>query len=65
MTREEFLAQQLSGLKTRVQEKIEDVLPDFEEFHTNTDLAKIETLSWILDELNKITFRYSRRLETE
>lgn len=65
MTREEFLAQQLSGLKTRVQEKIEDVLPDFKEFHTNTDLAKIETLSWILDELNKITFRYSRRLETE
>lgn len=65
MTREEFLAQQLSGLKTRVQEKIEDVLPDFEEFHTNTDLAKIETLSWILDELNKITFRYSRRLESE
>lgn len=65
MTREEFLAQQLSGLKTRVQEKIEDVLPDFEEFHTNTDLAKIETLSWILDELNKITFRYSRRLETK
>lgn len=65
MTREEFLAQQLSGLKTRVQEKIEDVLPDFEEFHTNTDLAKIETLSWILDELNKITFRYSRRLENE
>ena len=65
MTREEFLAQQLSGLKTRVQEKIEDVLPDFEEFHTNTDLAKIETLSWILDELNKITYRYSRRLETE
>lgn len=65
MTREEFLAQQLSGLKTRVQEKIEDVLPDFEEFHTNTDLAKIETLSWILDELNKLTFRYSRRLENE
>lgn len=65
MTREEFLAQQLSGLKTRVQEKIEDVLPDFEEFHTNTDLAKIETLSWILDELNKITFRYSRRLENK
>lgn len=65
MTREEFLAQQLSGLKTRVQEKIEEVLPDFEEFHTNTDLAKIETLSWILDELNKITFRYSRRLENE
>lgn len=65
MTREEFLAQQLSGLKTRVQGKIEEVLPDFEEFHTNTDLAKIETLSWILDELNKITFRYSRRLENE
>lgn len=65
MTREEFLAQQLSGLKARVQEKIDGVLPDFEEFHTNTDLAKIETLSWILDELNKITFRYSRRLEDE
>lgn len=65
MTKEEFLAQQVSGLKTRVQEKIEEVLPDFEEFHTNTDLAKIETLSWILDELNKITYRYSRRLETE
>ena len=39
MTSEEFLAQQVSNLKDRLQHKIGDILTDFEEFHTTTDLA--------------------------
>lgn len=63
MNSEEFLASQLSGLKNTVQMKLNEVLQDFEEFHTKADLSKIEILSWILDNLDRLSFRYSRRLE--
>ena len=63
MNSEEFLASQLSGLKSTVQMKLNEVLQDFEEFHTKADLSKIEMLSWVLDNLDRLSFRYSRRLE--
>lgn len=63
MNSEEFLASQLSGLKSTVQMKLNEVLQDFEEFHTKADLSKIEILSWVLDNLDRLSFRYSRRLE--
>lgn len=63
MNSEEFLASQLSGLKSIIQMKLNEVLQDFEEFHTKADLSKIEILSWVLDNLDRLSFRYSRRLE--
>ena len=63
MNSEEFLASQLSGLKSTVQMKLNEVLQDFEEFHTKADLSKIEILSWVLDNLDRLSVRYSRRLE--
>ena len=63
MNSEEFLASQLSGLKSTVQMKLNEVLQDFEEFHTKAALSKIEILSWVLDNLDRLSFRYSRRLE--
>ena len=63
MNSEEFLASQLSGLKSTIQMKLNEVLQDFEEFHTKSDLSKIEVLSWVLDNLDRLSFRYSRRLE--
>ena len=63
MNSEEFLASQLSGLKSTVQMKLNEVLQDVEEFHTKSDLSKIEVLSWVLDNLDRLSFRYSRRLE--
>lgn len=63
MNSEEFLASQLSGLKSTIQMKLNEVLQDFEEFHTKADLSKIEMLSWVLDNLDRLSFRYSRRLE--
>lgn len=63
MNSEEFLASQLSGLKSIVQMKLNEVLQDFEEFRTKADLSKIEILSWVLDNLDRLSFRYSRRLE--
>lgn len=63
MNSEEFLASQLAGLKSTVQMKLNEVLQDFEEFHTKADLSKIEILSWVLDNLDRLSFRYSRRLE--
>lgn len=63
MNSEEFLASQLSGLKSTVQMKLNEVLQDFKEFHTKSDLSKIEVLSWVLDNLDRLSFRYSRRLE--
>lgn len=65
MNSEEFLASQLSGLKSTVQMKLNEVLQDFEEFHTKADLSKIEILSWVLDNLDRLSFRYSRRLESK
>lgn len=65
MNSEEFLASQLSGLKSTVQMKLNEVLQDFEEFHTKADLSKIEILSWVLDNLDRLSFRYSRRLENK
>ena len=53
MNSEEFLASQLSGLKSTVQMKLNEVLQDFEEFHTKADLSKIEILSWVLDNLDR------------
>ena len=63
MNSEEFLASQLAGLKSTVQMRLDEVLQDFEEFHTKADLSKIEILSWVLDNLDRLSFRYSRRLE--
>ena len=63
MNSEEFLASQLSRLKSTVQMKLNEVLQDFEEFHAKADLSKIEILSWVLDNLDRLSFRYSRRLE--
>ena len=65
MNSEEFLASQLSGLKSTVQMKLNEVLQDFEEFHTKADLSRIEILSWVLDNLDRLSFRYSRRLESK
>lgn len=65
MNSEEFLASQLAGLKSAVQRKLNEVLQDFEEFHTKADLSKIEILSWVLDNLDRLSFRYSRRLESK
>lgn len=63
MNSEEFLASQLAGLKSAVQRKLDEILQDFEEFHTKADLSRIEILSWVLDNLDRLSFRYSRRLE--
>ena len=63
MNSEEFLASQLAGLKSAVQRKLDEILQDFEEFHTKADLSRIEVLSWVLDNLDRLSFRYSRRLE--
>ena len=43
--------------------RLDEVLQDFEEFHSKSDLSKIEILSWVLDNLDRLSFRYSRRLE--
>ena len=65
MNSEEFLASQLAGLKSAVQRKLNEVLQDFEDFHTKADLSRIEILSWVLDNLDRLSFRYSRRLENK
>lgn len=65
MNSEEFLASQLAGLKSTIQMKLNEVLQDFEEFHTKADLSKLEILSWVLDNLDRLSFRYSRRLESK
>ena len=65
MNSEEFLASQLSGLKGTIQMRLDEVLQDFEEFHSKSDLSKIEILSWVLDNLDRLSFRYSRRLESK
>ena len=65
MNREEFLASQLAGLKGSLQGTIDEILQDFEEFHSKSDLSKIEVLSWVLDNLDRLSFRYSRRLESK
>lgn len=65
MNSEEFLASQLAGLKSAVQRKLDEILQDFEEFHTKADLSRIEVLSWVLDNLDRLSFRYSRRLENK
>lgn len=65
MNSEEFLASQLTGLKSTVQIKLNEVLQDFEEFHTKSDLSKIEVLSWVLDNFDRLSYRYSRRLESK
>lgn len=64
MNSEEFLASQLAGLKSTVQRRLDEILQDFEEFHSKSDLSKIEVLSWVLDNLDRLSFRYSRRLES-
>ena len=65
MNSEEFLASQLAGLKGTIQGRLDEILQDFEEFHTKSDLSKIEVLSWVLDNLDRLSFRYSRRLENK
>lgn len=65
MNSEEFLASQLAGLKSTVQRRLDEILQDFEEFHSKSDLSKIEALSWVLDNLDRLSFRYSRRLESK
>lgn len=65
MNSEEFLASQLAGLKSAVQRKLDEILQDYEEFHTKADLSRIEILSWVLDNLDRLSFRYSRRLENK
>lgn len=65
MNSEEFLASQLAGLKSTVQRRLDEILQDFEEFHSKSDLSKIEVLSWVLDDLDRLSFRYSRRLESK
>ena len=65
MNSEEFLASQLAGLKSTIQMKLNEIVQDFEEFHTKSDLSKIEMLSWVLDNLDRLSFRYSRRLESK
>ena len=58
MNSEEFLASQLAGLKSTIQARLDEVLQDFEEFHSKSDLSKIEVLSWVLDNLDRLSFRY-------
>lgn len=65
MNSEEFLASQLAGLKGTIQGRLDEILQDFEEFHSKSDLSKIEVLSWVLDNLDRLSFRYSRRLESK
>mgnify|MGYP003494706083 FL=1 len=65
MNSEEFLASQLAGLKGTIQGRLDEILQDFEEFHSKSDLSKIEVLSWVLDNLDRLSFRYSRRLENK
>ena len=65
MNSEEFLASQLAGLKSTVQRRLDEILQDFEEFHSKSDLSKIEVLSWVLGNLDRLSFRYSRRLESK
>ena len=65
MNSEEFLASQLAGLKSTIQGRLDEILQDFEEFHTKSDRSKIEVLSWVLDNLDRLSFRYSRRLESK
>ena len=65
MNSEEFLASQLAGLKSTIQGRLDEILQDFEEFHAKSDLSKIEVLSWVLDNLDRLSFRYSRRLESK
>lgn len=65
MNSEEFLASQLAGLKSIIQGRLDEILQDFEEFHSKSDLSKIEVLSWVLDNLDRLSFRYSRRLESK
>ena len=65
MNSEEFLASQLAGLKGTIQVRLDEILQDFEEFHSKSDLSKIEVLSWVLDNLDRLSFRYSRRLESK
>ena len=65
MNSEEFLASQLAGLKSTIQMRLDEALQDFEEFHSKSDLSKIEILSWVLDNLDRLSFRYSRRLESK
>lgn len=65
MNSEEFLASQLAGLKSTVQRRLDEILQDFEEFHSKSDLSKVEVLSWVLDNLDRLSFRYSRRLESK
>ena len=65
MNSEEFLASQLAGLKGTIQGRLDEILQDFEEFHSKSDLSKIEILSWVLDNLDRLSFRYSRRLESK
>ena len=65
MNSEEFLASQLAGLKSTIQMRLDEALQDFEEFHSKSDLSKIEILSWVLDNLDRLSFRYSRRLENK
>ena len=65
MNSEEFLASQLAGLKSTIQMRLDEVLQDFEEFHSKSDLSKNEILSWVLDTLDRLSFRYSRRLESK
>ena len=65
MNSEEFLASQLAGLKSTIQGRLDEILQDFEEFLSKSDLSKIEVLSWVLDNLDRLSFRYSRRLESK
>ena len=65
MSSEELLASQLAGLKGTIQGRLDEILQDFEEFHSKSDLSKIEVLSWVLDNLDRLSFRYSRRLESK
>ena len=65
MNSEEFLASQIANLKVILQEKLDETVQDFEEFHSKSDLSKVEVLSWVLDYLDRLSFRYSRRLENK
>lgn len=65
MNSEEFLASQIANLKVILREKLDETVQDFEEFHSKSDLSKVEVLSWVLDYLDRLSFRYSRRLESK
>lgn len=65
MNSEEFLASQIANLKVILREKLDETVQDFEEFHSKSDLSKVEVLSWVLDYLDRLSFRYSRRLENK